>query len=67
MGLGEIVFKTERKSTHADLIRFIPIHKVVCILSETQTNILLRVYALTGCGTCCAPWPTDYGYLIVTE
>ena len=26
MGLCEIVFKTGRKSTHADLTRFIPIH-----------------------------------------
>ena len=67
MGLCEIVFKTGRNSTHADLTSFIPIHKVVCMLNEAQTKILLRVYALTGCGSCCAPWSTDYGYLIDTE
>ena len=64
MGLCAIVFKTGRESTHADLTRFIPIHKVVCMLNEAQTNILLRGFALTGCGTC---WPTDYSYLIDTE
>ena len=34
MGLCEIVFKTGKKRTHADLTRLIPIHKVVCLLSE---------------------------------
>ena len=54
MGVSEVFFKTGRKSTHADLTRFIPIHNVVCKLNEEQTNILLSVYALTGCDTCCA-------------
>ena len=67
MGLCEIVFKTGRKSTHADLTRFIPTHKVVRVLNEAQTNILLIVFALTGCGTYGAPLPTDYGYSIDTE
>ena len=54
MGVSEVFFKTGRKSTHADLTRFIPIHNVICKLNEEQTNILLSVYALTGCDTCCA-------------
>ena len=54
MGVSEVFFKTGRKSTHADLTRFIPIHNVKCKLNKEQTNILLSVYALTGCDTCCA-------------
>ena len=54
MGVREIFFKTRRKSTNADLTRLIPVHNVVCKLNEEQTNILLSVYALTGCDTCCA-------------
>ena len=54
-GVRKIFFKTERKSTHADLTRFIPVHNVVCKLNEEQTNILLSMYyAPTGCDTCCA-------------
>ena len=54
IGVSEVFFKTGRKSTHADLTRFILIHNVVCKLNEEQTNLLLSVYALTGCDTCCA-------------
>ena len=54
MDVCEIFFKTGRKSTHADLTSFIPVHKVVWKLNEDQKNILLSVYAVTGCDTCCA-------------
>ena len=54
MGVSEVFFKTGRKITHADLTRFIPVHNVVCKLNEEQTHILLSVYVLTGCDTCCA-------------
>ena len=54
MGVREIFFKTGRKSTNANLTRFIPLHNVVCKLNEEKTHILLIVFALTGCGTCCA-------------
>ena len=54
MGVREISVKTGRKSTHAYLTRFIPMHKVVCKLNEEQKYILLSVFALTGCDTCCA-------------
>ena len=54
MGVREIFLKTRRKSTHADLTSFIPVHTVVGKLNEEQTNILLSVYALKGCVTCCA-------------
>ena len=47
MGVCEIAFKTDRKSTNPALTKFIPIHKVVWKLDEEQTNILLRSYALT--------------------
>ena len=50
----EIFFKTRRKNTHADLTRFFPVHNVVGKLNEDQKNILLSVYALTGCDTCYA-------------
>ena len=50
----EIFFKTGRKSTHADLTRFIHVHNLVCKLNEEQTNILLSGFALTGCDTYCA-------------
>ena len=53
-GVRKIFFKSGRKSTHADLTRFIPVHNVVCKLNEEQTNILLSMYALTGCDTSCA-------------
>ena len=53
MGVRELFFKTGRKSTHANLIRFIAVHKVVCKLNEEQTNILLIVFVFTGCDTCC--------------
>ena len=53
-GVREIFFKPGRKSTHADLTRFIPVHNVVCKLNEEQTTILLSMFALTGCDTCCA-------------
>ena len=52
-GLCEFFFKTGKKSIHADLTNFIPVHKVVCQLNEEQTNILLSVYALIGCNTWC--------------
>ena len=42
------------KEEEEDLTRFIPVHNVVCKLNEDQKNILLSVYALTGCDTCCA-------------
>ena len=51
---SEVFFKTGRKSIHADLTRFIPVHKVVNKLTVEQINILLCVYALTGCDTCSA-------------
>ena len=54
MDVREIFFKTGKKSTHADLTSFIPVHKVVWKLNEDQKNILLSVYAVTGCDTCCA-------------
>ena len=51
MVVREIFFKTGRKSTHADLTRFISVHNVVCKLNEEQTTILLSVFAFTGCDT----------------
>ena len=36
-GVRKIFFKAGRKSTHADLTRFIPVHNVVCKLNEEQT------------------------------
>ena len=36
MGVREIFFKTRRKSTNADLTRFIPVHNVVCKLYEEK-------------------------------
>ena len=54
MNVHEIFFKAGRKSTHADLTRFIHVHNLVCKLNEEQMNILLSVYALAGCDTCCA-------------
>ena len=58
MDVRGIFFKTGRKSTHADLTSFIPVHKVVWKLTEDQKSILLSVYAVTGCDTWCALFDT---------
>ena len=38
MGEHEMFFKTGRKSTNADLTRFIPVHNVLCKLNEEKNT-----------------------------
>ena len=47
----EIYFLTGHKGKNTDRIRIIPIHRLYQQLTQSQINILLPVYCLTGCDT----------------
>lgn len=48
---AEIYFMTGRQGKYTKLTRFIPIHTIFNKLSAIQLNLMLPVYALTGCDT----------------
>ena len=54
LGIKNLYFKTGRKLVHIDSIRYIPVHTIHHCLSVNQRNIMLQVYCITGCDTCCA-------------
>ena len=53
---SEVFFFTGREGKHADLTRYIPVHQIHDTLANSQLNILLSVYCLTGCDTVSSFW-----------
>jgi len=52
--LGSVYFKTGKTGPHSDNNRFIPVHKIVHMLSLPERSVLLATYCITGCDTCSA-------------
>ena len=53
IGLRKMYFQTGRKGKHIDRTRYIPVRKICQKFTLEQANILLPVYCITGCETCC--------------
>ena len=58
MGIKELYIKTGGKGIHTDFTKYIPVHTIHKSLSDDRRNIMLQVYCITGCDTCCAFYGT---------
>ena len=52
IGCASIFFHTGCTCVHTDPSRYVPVHDIHSELTQSQLNVLLPVYCITGCDTC---------------